>query len=536
MLLTKQQAFSEKNVIKLLKKTVKKVILDNQINPNTKKGNKELDFLIKRFSSLNYSSLEQIQEQGEKIGNIIVELSKERGKTHLDRGIIQQIILKKEIPAIGQVPIDKTSVISKSKTTSAVTVVPPKSSTPVRDVPVKEVEVIPPPIAEIENELDEEVEGEILPVAEVELDREVEEKEEIAPIAEVETPLEEAEEEEIPPISETQLDEEIPSPVTEVESELDEDEEDEELPPIAATELEEIPSPVTEVESEFDEDEEDEELPPVAATELEEIPSPVTEVESELDEDEEDEELPPIAATELEEIPSPVTEVESEFDEDEEDEELPPVAATELEEIPSPVTEVESEFDEDEEDEELPPVATTELEEEMISAVGEEPIKAVEATQENASMSLKERIGEDIKAAMKAQDKIRLETVRSIKKVIIEKEVAVRPSGQDSLTPEQEIEVLTQQAKQRRDSIEQFKNAGRDELADKEAQELAIIETYLPKQLSDAELTEIIDEIIASTGATSVKDLGRVMGVAIKQLKGKADGKKIQELVKNQLS
>lgn len=151
-------------------------------------------------------------------------------------------------------------------------------------------------------------------------------------------------------------------------------------------------------------------------------------------------------------------------------------------------------------------------------------------------MSLKEQIGEDIKTAMKAKDKVRLQTVRGIKKAILEKEVELRPKGQDSLTPEQEIELLSQQAKQRRDSIEQFKNAGREELADKEAQELAIIETYLPEQVSDSELESIIDEIIASTGASTPKDLGKVMGPAMKQLKGKADGKKIQELVRSKLA
>ena len=151
-------------------------------------------------------------------------------------------------------------------------------------------------------------------------------------------------------------------------------------------------------------------------------------------------------------------------------------------------------------------------------------------------MSLKERIGEEIKSAMKAKDKIRLETVRGIKKAILEKEVALRPKGHDSLTEEQEIELLVQQAKQRRDSIEQYKNAGRDELADKESQELAIIETYLPKQLDDSELESIIDEIISSVGATSAKDLGKVMGAAMKQLRGKADGKKIQTIVKGKLS
>jgi uncharacterized protein len=150
-------------------------------------------------------------------------------------------------------------------------------------------------------------------------------------------------------------------------------------------------------------------------------------------------------------------------------------------------------------------------------------------------MSLKEQIGEDIKTAMKAKDKLRLQTVRGIKKAILDKEVELRPQGQDSLTPEQEIELLSQQAKQRRDSIEQFTNAGRDDLAEQESQELAIIETYLPEQLSDEEVARVIDELIAASGATTMKDLGKVMGPAMKQLKGKADGKKIQELVKSKL-
>ncbi len=149
--------------------------------------------------------------------------------------------------------------------------------------------------------------------------------------------------------------------------------------------------------------------------------------------------------------------------------------------------------------------------------------------------SLKERIGEDIKTAMKAKDKIRLETVRSIKKAILDKEVALRPQGRDSLNETQEIELLAQQAKQRRDSIEQFQKAGREDLAAKESQELAIIETYLPKQVSEAELNTILDEIIVAVGATSIKDLGKVMGEAMQQLKGKADGKKIQALVKEKL-
>jgi uncharacterized protein len=151
-------------------------------------------------------------------------------------------------------------------------------------------------------------------------------------------------------------------------------------------------------------------------------------------------------------------------------------------------------------------------------------------------MSLKDRISEDIKTAMKAKDKLRLETVRSIKKFIIEKEVSLRPQGQESLTETQEIEVLAQQAKQRRDSIEQYRQAGRDDLADKEAQELVIIEEYLPGQLSDEEVGAVIDEIITKTGANSAKDLGKVMGPVMQQLKGRADGQKIQALVKEKLN
>ncbi|MGQ9870620.1 GatB/YqeY domain-containing protein [Leptodesmis sp.] len=151
-------------------------------------------------------------------------------------------------------------------------------------------------------------------------------------------------------------------------------------------------------------------------------------------------------------------------------------------------------------------------------------------------MSLKDRITEDIKLAMKAKDKVRLETVRSIKKSILEKEVSVRPSGQESLTEEQEMEVLVQLAKQRRDSIAQYQQAGRMDLVEQETQELAILEEYLPKQLSDAEIGQIIDDLIRQVGATSAKDLGKVMGPAMQQLKGKADGKKVQDMVKAKLS
>ncbi|HLO49547.1 MAG TPA: GatB/YqeY domain-containing protein [Kamptonema sp.] len=148
-------------------------------------------------------------------------------------------------------------------------------------------------------------------------------------------------------------------------------------------------------------------------------------------------------------------------------------------------------------------------------------------------MSLRERIDADIKTAMKSKEKVRLETVRSIKKVLLEKEVSARP---EALTETQEMEVLVQIAKQRRDSIEQYSKAGREDLVQQEAAELAIIEEYLPAQMSDAEVSAILDEIIVAVGATSAKDTGKVMGAAMQQLKGKADGKKIQEMVKAKLT
>ncbi len=203
---------------------------------------------------------------------------------------------------------------------------------------------------------------------------------------------------------------------------------------------------------------------------------------------------------------------------------------------PEPKAEVETPVPEVEEE----PTAELEVET-SIAEVKEEPAEPTsEAEKRSESISesvrLKERLTEDIKTAMKAKDKIRLETIRSIKKAVLEKEVAVRPDGQETLTSEQELELLAQQAKQRRDSIEQYRQGGRDDLADKEAQELAIIETYLPAQASEEEISQIIDDIIADVGATSPKDMGKVMGPAMQQLKGKADGKKVQALVKAKLA
>ena len=151
-------------------------------------------------------------------------------------------------------------------------------------------------------------------------------------------------------------------------------------------------------------------------------------------------------------------------------------------------------------------------------------------------MSLKERIDQELKAAMKSGDKIRLNAIRSIRASLLEKEVSIRVGGKAVLSEEQEIEVLTGLAKRRRDAIEQFTAGNRLDLAETEAAELKVLEEYLPQQLSDEEVEAAIREIIAQTGATSMKEMGKVMGLAMKSLKGKADGGKVQNFVKSLLS
>ncbi len=150
-------------------------------------------------------------------------------------------------------------------------------------------------------------------------------------------------------------------------------------------------------------------------------------------------------------------------------------------------------------------------------------------------MSLKDRISDEIKTAMKARDKLRLETVRGIKKVIIEKESTIRASGREELTEDEELAIVMQLAKQRRDSIKQFTDAGREELAEKEAKELTILEEYLPSQLSEADIETAVDEAIAAVGASGPRDMGKVMGPVMQKLKGKADGGKVQAIVKAKL-
>lgn len=150
------------------------------------------------------------------------------------------------------------------------------------------------------------------------------------------------------------------------------------------------------------------------------------------------------------------------------------------------------------------------------------------------TMTLKEKIEQDIKTAMKARDNVRLETLRAIKAAIL---LAKTEKGApETLTEEKEISLLTKELKKRREAAEQFRKGNRPELAEKEDAEANIIEEYLPKPLTEQELIDAIKAIIAEVNATSPKDFGKVMGVASKRLQGKADGKLISEKVKELLN
>ena len=149
-------------------------------------------------------------------------------------------------------------------------------------------------------------------------------------------------------------------------------------------------------------------------------------------------------------------------------------------------------------------------------------------------MDLFEQISKDIVAAMKAKDKIRLETLRNIKKFFIEAKTA--PGANDTLTDAQALKILSKLAKQGRDTATLYTEQGRPDLAEEEAAQATIIEEYLPKALTPEELEAAVKAIIAETGATSMKDMGRVMGEASKRLAGKADGKAISDWVKKLLA
>ncbi|MBL7996657.1 GatB/YqeY domain-containing protein [bacterium] len=143
-----------------------------------------------------------------------------------------------------------------------------------------------------------------------------------------------------------------------------------------------------------------------------------------------------------------------------------------------------------------------------------------------------DKLNADLKNAMKSGDKMRLDTIRmmkaSLQKVVIEKG--------NNFTPDDGISFLLAEAKRRKEAIELYEKGGRQDMADQEKQELAIISEYLPKPLDENELLSIIEATIKEVGAQSVKDMGKVMSAVMQKVKGQADGKKIQDMVKTKLS
>ncbi len=147
--------------------------------------------------------------------------------------------------------------------------------------------------------------------------------------------------------------------------------------------------------------------------------------------------------------------------------------------------------------------------------------------------NLEEQIMQDLKEAMKAKDEAKLRTLRAIKSAIL----LEKTSGKsDEMSEEDELKMLNKLAKQRQDALAIYEKENRPELADKEREELVIIQSYMPEQLSDEELEKEVQSIIDEVGASSMADMGKVMGIASKKLLGKADGKSISDKVKTLLS
>lgn len=149
-------------------------------------------------------------------------------------------------------------------------------------------------------------------------------------------------------------------------------------------------------------------------------------------------------------------------------------------------------------------------------------------------MNLFETIDQEIKTAMKAKDKLRLETLRSAKTAFMEETTA--KGAADKLTEEQSVAILQRMVKQRKDSATIFEEQNRAELAQKELEEVEVLQSFLPKPYTQEELERAIGEIIVKTGSSSLKDMGKVMGAATKYLGGRAEGRVIAETVKKLLS
>ena len=154
--------------------------------------------------------------------------------------------------------------------------------------------------------------------------------------------------------------------------------------------------------------------------------------------------------------------------------------------------------------------------------------------QKYTNMELFDIISNDIKEAMKAKDKVALDTLRNIKKVLLEAKTA--PGANDTVGDENAINLIQKLVKQGKESAELYSSQNRPELAAEELAQVAVMEKYLPKQMSEEEVAAALKEIIAQTGAAGPQDMGKVMGVATKQLAGKAEGRMISAIVKQLLN
>ncbi len=148
---------------------------------------------------------------------------------------------------------------------------------------------------------------------------------------------------------------------------------------------------------------------------------------------------------------------------------------------------------------------------------------------------LKQKLKEELKQSMLAKDEIKTSTLRMLLSAINYYEIQKGGAGYEA-TDEDVISVIQKEVKQRKDSIEQFKLGGREELAQKEQKELEILQKYLPEQMSEDEIKKIVDEAVLQTGATSPQDIGKVMGVVMPKVKGKADGALVNKIVREKLN
>jgi len=147
-------------------------------------------------------------------------------------------------------------------------------------------------------------------------------------------------------------------------------------------------------------------------------------------------------------------------------------------------------------------------------------------------MEIQNRLSEDLKTAMKAKEKVKVATIRMVRAQLKDFQIEKR----DELTEEDEISVLTNAAKKRKEALEFYEKSDRQDLIEQEKQELEIISAYLPAQLSKEEVEKVVLKVLEEVGASSTQDLGKVMGAAMKDLKGKADGRMVQEIVREKLS